>query len=203
MDVDQLLTESGARWREATPPPRAYDVEALVFDGVPSIQRGWRLTVTAAVAAAAAVVALVALVGHLLAAPALPQPGSSPSPSSPVVRSSQLVGTWYATVSPTMARAAHRDLVGDWTLSLDEDGTARLSHIHTADALRGHWRLSAATLTVSIPVTGCTTGEGSYEPTMSTLHPGLLTLVPIPGAEACTARALVLGGHWQPGPGAR
>jgi hypothetical protein len=202
MDIDQLLRESGARWRQAQPPSSGYDVEALVSAGRASGGRRWQLTVTAAVAAAAAAVAAVIVASHMIAVPAVPRPASSPVPSLSAVSQDQVVGTWHSTVSPTIARARHRNLVGDWILSLDRDGTARLRHVNTTVDLRGQWRLSGTKLTLSVRLAGCPVGEATYQPERSTLHPGMLSLFPVDGAESCTARALVLTGEWQRGSGA-
>ena len=200
MDLDQLLFESGARWRQAQGPGPRLDVERLVTDQRPTESRRWWTAMTAA----AVVLATVAAVFFVRQAVEPTVTRATPAPPVAIpsgVTPGQLFGTWYHAVSLTMARTQHRTLVGRWVLTLDPGGSARLARVDGTVNVPGRWSLSAGTLALTLPLTGCTDAASDYRPDRSTLTSGLLELVP--GDEPCQARAIVLGGHWfsTPSPG--
>ena len=200
MDLDQLLSESGARWRQAQGPAPRLDVERLITDQLMT-RRHQR---SAAIAAAAAVMVTVAasfLIQHRAEPTVIPSPSTPPVSSTSGITPGEVTGTWYHTVSPTMARSQHRSLVGDWVLTLGLGGSARLARVDGTVHVTGRWSLTEGKLALALPVTGCTDAASDYRADRSTLHSGLLEL--IPGDEGCLARAILLGGHWftTPSPG--
>ena len=202
MDLDELLHDSGKRWRAAQPPVPDYDLPGMLTRR----RSAWRQARWTPAAASIMVVALVAVVFLLHQAftsssPA-PDPGSSAS-NSPALSSDQLAGTWYSTVSVTQARRQHHNLVGDWVLVLDPDGSARLSLVDGAVDAAGRWRLTGTQVQLTLPFPGCSSADSAYTPALSTSHPGLLELVDVPSQETCVPRALVLDGHWFTYPGSR
>jgi len=195
MDIDVLMRETGRRWRDSQPPAPAYDLEALLPGG--GRRRGrTRLTVLVAAATAAAAVAAVFLFHQGLAPAQAPVRPAAPVTTPSSITPAQLVGTWYSSVSATEARTTFRALVGDWVLNLHQDGSARIALSNGTNKGDGRWRLNGPTLTLDLPFPGCPTAGGGYQPTISTLHPGLLELVPVDAEESCHARSLVVGGHW-------
>ncbi len=195
MDLDELLHDSGNHWRAAQPPVPEYNLPGLLTRR----RAGWRPPRWTPAAASAAVVALLAAIFFLHQAftpsgPA-PSPGSSAS-NSGALSSDQLTGTWYSTVSVTQARRQHHNLVGDWVLVLDPNGSARLSLVGGAIDAAGRWQLTGTQIQLTLPFPGCSSADSAYAPTLSTLHPGLLDLVDVRNRETCVPRAVVVDGHW-------
>jgi hypothetical protein len=195
MNLEELLHDSGNHWRAAQPPVPDYNLPGLLTRR----QAGWRPPRWTPAAASVAVVALVAAIFffHQAVAPSgpAPSPGSSAS-NSGTLSSNQLTGTWYSTVSVTQARRQHHNLVGDWVLVLDPNGSARLSQVGGAIDVVGRWRLTGTQVQTRLAFPGCSSADGAYTPALSTLHPGLLELVDVPNRESCVPRAVVLDGHW-------
>jgi hypothetical protein len=200
MELDELLRETGARWRAAQPGASDYDLGRRVApQRPPRRQLRW----ATALVAATVLLGLVgtAWVAHRVVA----EPAATPlaSPTAP----GDLVGQWYASVSRTQTRSAHADLVGDWMLVLDATGKARLSQFSgPIDVLSGpvdvtgSWRMSGSTVTFTLPVPGCAPGDVAYRVVRSALHPELLELTEVPGSDSCVARTIVLDGHWTASP---
>ena len=106
------------------------------------------------------------------------------------------VGTWHSSVSTREAGTAFHALVGNWTMTLTQDGSARLTRAGGTPKFDGGWSLDGTDLKLGLSLPGCVTDDAEYRPTVSALHPGLLELEPIESQESCRSRSLVLGGHW-------
>ena len=194
MDIDAKLRETADRWRLAQPPAPGIDFEMLLVTGAKRRRRPW--WVIAAAGAAAVLVAVSLLLHAAVTSTRTPSVPATSASDAPTMASDQIVGTWYASVTLTQTRARHKQLVGDWIMTLDAQGGVRLSRAQGAFDLPGRWQLSGSTLEFSIPFTGCASAQSSYTATLSELHTGLLELVDVPGTEDCVARSLVLDGHW-------
>jgi hypothetical protein len=189
MDLDELLHESGRRWRAAQPSAPDYDLPATLAHQQPGWRRPrWRT--------AAATVALAALVVVFLFDRASTPDRPAPRPDSSTLSADQVAGTWHSTVTVTQARRQHHDLVGDWVLVLDPAGSARLSLVGGPIDALGRWRMVGTQVHFTLPFPGCSSAVSTYQPTLSLLHTGLLELVDVPDEETCVPRALVLDGHW-------
>ncbi len=137
--------------------------------------------------------------GQVLASIDLDPPLCTSGAASCASSTAPFVGTWHTSVTTTEAGANLHSLVGDWSLILRHDGSARLVRSDGKQKIDGGWSLDGTDLSLGLGLPGCVTDTAEYRPTFTTPHPGL-DLVPIESQESCPARSLILGGHWSTTP---
>jgi hypothetical protein len=133
--------------------------------------------------------------GQVLASIDLDPPLYASGAASCASLTAPFVGTWHTSVTTREAGAKFNSLVGDWSLILRHDGSARLVRSDGKRRIDGGWSLDGTDLLLGLDIPGCVTDTAEYRPSFTTPHRGL-DLVPIESQESCPARSLILGSHW-------